>query len=59
MSDDDDASSVEYLDYIYNLSLPCKRRKLRDERSRPDIWNRRFQNLLRQANIEHFIAKVG
>ena len=29
MSDDDDAKSVESLDYIPNFSLPGKRRKLR------------------------------
>ena len=27
--------------------------------SRPDIWNRRFQNPLRQANIEQFKAQVN
>ena len=50
LSDDEDASSVESLDYINDLGPPGKRRKLRDARSRPEIWNRRFQNPLRQAN---------
>ena len=59
LSDDDDASSVQSLDYIKDLGPPGKRRKLRDARSRPDIWNRRFQNPLRQANIEQFKAKVN
>ena len=59
LSDDEDASSVESLDYINDLGPPGKRRKLRDARSRPDIWNRRFQNPLRQANIEQFKAKVN
>ena len=57
LSDDEDASSVESLDYINDLGPPGKRSKLRDARSRPDIWNRRFQNPLRQANIEQFKAK--
>ena len=56
LSDDEDASSVESLDYINDLGPPGNRRKLRDARSRPDIWNRRFQNPLRQANIEQFKA---
>ena len=37
LSDDEDASSVESLDYINDLGPPGKRRKLRDARSRPDI----------------------
>ena len=56
LSDDEDASSVESLDYINDLGPPGKRRKLRDACSRPDIWNRGFQNPLRQANIEQFKA---
>ena len=59
LSDDEDASSVESLDYINDLGPPGKRRKLRDASSRPDIWNRRFQNPLRQANTEQFKAKVN
>ena len=59
LSDDEDASSVESLDYKNDLGPPGKRRKLRDARSRPDIWNRRFQNPLRQANIKQFKAKVN
>ena len=51
LSDDEDASSVESLDYINDFGPPGKRRKLRDARSRPDIWNRRFKNPLRQTNI--------
>ena len=59
LSDDEDASSVESLDYINDLGRPGKRRNLRDARSRPDIWNRRFQNPLRPANIEQFKANVN
>ena len=59
LSDDEDASSVESLDYLNDFGPPGKRRKLRDAQSRPDIWNRRFQNPLRQANIEQFKAKVN
>ena len=59
LSDDEDASSVESLDYINDLGPPDKRRKLRDARSSPDILNRGFQNPLRQANIEQFKAKVN
>ena len=86
MSDDEDANSVESLDYIRSisppgkderykrdignrriesldytsdLSPPGKRRKLRIERSKPDIWNRRFQNPIRQENVEQFKAKVN
>ena len=58
-SDDDNASSMESLDYINDLGPPGKRRKLKNIRSRPDIWNRSFQNPLRQANIEQFKAKVN
>ena len=54
VSDADDTSSVGSIDDIHELGPPCKRRKLRDERSRPDIWNRRFQDPLRHANIEQF-----
>ena len=32
---------VESLDYTRDLSPPGKRRKLRMDRSKPDIWNRR------------------
>ena len=60
-ADDEDASSVESLDYINDLGPPGKQRKLRDARSRPDIWNRRFIciHTFRQANIEQFKAKVN
>ena len=44
---------------VSNLSPPGKRRKLRDERSKPDIWNRRFQNPIRQENVEQFKPKVN
>ena len=54
VSDVDDASSVVSIDDIYDHGPPGKRRKLRDERSRPDIWNKRFQDPLRRANIEQF-----
>ena len=59
LSDDENSSSLDSLDYINDLGPPGKRRKLRDAHSRPDIWNRRFQNPLRQANIEQFKAKVN
>ena len=59
VSDLDDASSVGSIDDIHDHGPPGKRRKLRDERSRPDIWNRRFQDPLRRANIEQFKAKVN
>ena len=59
MSDVDDTSSiVETIDDTHDPGPPGKRRKLRDERSRLDIWNRRFKDPLRRANIEHFKAKV-
>ena len=58
VSDEDDASSVASIEYIHDHGPPGKRRKLREERSRPDIWNRRFQDPLRQANIEQFKTKV-
>ena len=59
LSDDEDASSAESLEYMQELGPPGKRIKLRDVHSRPDIWNRRFQNPLRQANIEQFKSKVN
>ena len=59
LSDNKDGSSVDSLDYINEHGSPGKRRKFRDARSRPDIWNRRFQNLLRKANIEQLKAKVN
>ena len=59
VSDVDDASSVGSIDDIHDHGPPGKRRKLRDERSRPDIWNSRFQDPLRRANIEQFKAKVN
>ena len=59
VSDVDDASSVGAIEDIHDHGPPGKRRKLRDERSRPDIWNRRFQDPLRPANIEQFKAKVN
>ena len=49
--DDDDSSSMESLDYI--------QRKFRDERSKSNIWNRKFLNPLRQGNIEQFKVKVN
>ena len=58
MSDVDDASIVESTDDTHDPGPPGKRRKLRNERSRPDIWNRRFKDPLRMDNIEHFKAKV-
>ena len=58
MSDIDDASIVESIDDTHDPGPAGKRRKLRNERSRPDIWNRRFKDPLRMDNIEHFKAKV-
>ena len=58
MSDVDDASIVESIDDTHDPGPPGKRRKLSDERSRLDIWNRRFKDPLRHANIEQFKAKV-
>ena len=58
MSDAGDTSSIWSIDDTHELGPPGKRRKLRDERSRPDIWNRRFKDPLRRANIEQFKAKV-
>ena len=59
LSDDEDGSSEDSLDYINEHGPPGKRRKLSDARSRPDIWNRRFQNPLRKANIKQLKAKVN
>ena len=44
MSDDDDAISMESLDYVHDVGPPGNQRKLRDERTRSDIWNRRLKN---------------
>ena len=59
VSDVDDTSSIGSIDDLYELGPPGKPRKLRDERSMPDICNRRFQDPLRHANIEQFKAKVN
>ena len=42
MSDDEDADSVESLDYIGSISPPGKER---DESYKPDTWNRRVSDL--------------
>ena len=42
ISDDEDADSVESLDYIRSISPPDKER---DESYKPDIWNRRVSDL--------------
>ena len=42
ISDDEDADSVESLDYIHSISPPDKER---DECYKPDIWNRRVSDL--------------
>ena len=42
ISNDEDADSVESLDYIRSISPPDKER---DENYKPDIWNRRVSNL--------------
>ena len=41
ISDDEDADSVESLDYIRSISPPDKER---DESYKPDIWNRRVSD---------------
>ena len=50
---------VESLDYTRDLRPPTNRRKLRIERSKPDIWNKRFQKPIRQENVEQFKAKLN
>ena len=50
---------MEFLDYKSDISPPIKRRKLRIEQSKPHIWNRRFQNPIRQENVEQFKDKVN
>ena len=42
ISDDEDADSVESLDYIRSISPPGKER---DESYKPDKWNRRVSDL--------------
>ena len=42
ISDDEDADSVESLDYIRSISPPDKER---DESYKPDIWKRRVSDL--------------
>ena len=64
ISPPDKERDESYKPDIYNrrvseLSPPGKRRKLRDERSKLDIWNMRFQNPIRQENVEQFKAKVN
>ena len=56
VSDVDDANSIESLDD--DIGPPGKRRKVNDN-SRSDIWNKRFQDPLRQANKERFKANVN
>ena len=62
-SEDEDEESVELAneEFINNLGPPGKRRKveLNEECSLHGIWNRRFQDPLRQANIEQFKTKVN
>ena len=47
ISDDDDADSVESLDYIRSISPPDKER---DESYKPDVWNRRVSDLSPPGN---------
>ena len=56
VSDVDDTNSIESLDD--DIGPPGKRRKVKDN-SRSDIWNKRFQDPLRQANKERFKANVN
>ena len=44
---------------VSDFSPLGKRRKLRDERSKLDIRNRRCQNPIRQENVEQFKARVN
>ena len=50
---------MESLDYNNDVGPPGKQRRLRDARCRPDIWERRYQNLFRKANREQLKAKVN
>ena len=50
---------MESLVHNNDVGPPGKRRKLRDARCRPDIWERRYQNLFRKANREQLKAKVN
>ena len=50
---------IESLDYKSDLSPPGKRRKLRSKHSKPDIWNKTFQNPIRQEKVEQFKVKVN
>lgn len=56
-NEDEDEEST---DSINHFGPPGKRRKteLTEERVRCDIWNRRFKDPLRLANVERFKAKV-
>ena len=56
VSDVDDTNSIESLED--DIGPPGKRRKVKDN-SRSDIWSRRFQDPLRQANKERFKANVN
>ena len=62
-SEDEDEESMDLAneDFINNLRPNGKRRKveLNEERSRNGLWNRRFQDPLRQANVEQFKTKVN
>ena len=53
MSDDDNASSVESLDYIRSISPPSKRRKLRDESYKQDLRNERVKFLDYISELSH------
>ena len=61
-SEDEDEESMDLAnkEFISNLGPPGRRRKmeLKEERSRHNIWNHRFQDPIRHANIEQFKTKV-
>ena len=60
-SDDGDEESMDFSNNRSFLGPPGKWRKeeLKEERLRRDIWNRRFQDPLSQANTEQFKSKVN
>lgn len=57
-NEDEDEASTDFIDHF---GPPGKRRKveLKEERVRRDIWNRRFKDPLRLANVEPFKTKVN
>ena len=60
-SKDEEEQSMTDEDFISNIGPPGKGRKvkLKEERSRREIGSWRFQDPLRQANLERFKVKVN